>query len=89
MIALGIDIDLTFDYLLDSEAACEVNHNEPGLPECSGHVTHFASVCVKSGLACDAWAAVMVPLVEEAKAIGAVCEYCDRPVAECWRVVPV
>ena len=92
---LGIDIDLTVDFLEDHwgepEAGCEALHryvdNGDPIPEiCTVAVTHrFSSCCVPAGMGvCTAFAQANLQDMQPHNYCGT----CNRPTLECFEVIP-
>jgi hypothetical protein len=88
-VALGIDIDLTTDFLeerLADNCKCESKHRAPGNKVCSIDVRwRVLSACSNlSFLVCDNHAKDNLQRMDD----GWICARCDKPAADCWRVTP-
>jgi len=87
MTALGIDIDLRTDFLEDhwgDECKCESAHIY--VPVCSVGVTHrvvFGCGNASGRNLCALAAAEVVDFLTYG-----ICDDCDKPAADCWRVIP-
>lgn len=81
------DIEVTIREELDKSVSCEKKHaswiecSETAValaaPECYGNVRP-QFICQN-----------LVNYIDMTIAVGAVCGSCDRPIAECWMVVPI
>lgn len=89
MTALGIDIDLTVDYLEDTYAddcRCESAHTHPRCLTCTVEVSHRAIFCTGELLVCSGHARFAQESIEDSKTR---CADCNQLCADCWQLVPV
>lgn len=88
MTALGIDIDLTVDFLEDHYAdhcKCESVHGAP-VPPCTTEVTHRFSSCTRTAginICSGAYDYVVGEIAGTKR-----CHYCRQPARDCWTVTP-
>lgn len=87
-VALGIDIDLSTDFLEDrltDNCKCESFHTDPRNRVCSELVTARFACCEVEMLVCDRSVAYARDTISNPFAF---CALCEEPASVCWRVTP-
>lgn len=69
------------------DCKCSSEHRDPSNLLCSETVTHLVTMtCGAGGLACKNAAIYAQECISDAEWN---CAYCDEPLEDCWKVIPV